>query len=203
MPAFAGWDEGRLALSQADPVLKAIIDLFPNRQLQPRGQLFHTLIRAIVGQQISVKAAQTVWERFVAVCGSVDPEAIARCSEGQLRSAGLSQRKASYILGISQDPVRCDTAHLSPMSDEQVLKTLSAYRGVGEWTAQMCMMFSLCRPDILPLKDIGLRRAVEKHYNRGERMTDAALIEVAQPWRPWRTIATWYLWRSLDSPPTP
>ena len=201
MKQFAGWDEGVSALCMADPVLKHIIQQFPGERLHPRGDLFQTLIRSIVGQQISVKAAQTVWDRFVGVVGRVTPEAIVARSEEDLRSAGLSQRKASYILGIAKDPDRCDMATLSGLSDEAVLKSLTAYRGVGEWTAQMCMMFSLCRPDILSLKDIGLRRGVERHYNDGVRMTDDEIRRVAKPWHPWASVATWYIWRSLDPIP--
>ena len=201
MSTFPGWCEGVTALVRADPVMGELIERLPNRQLEPRGDLFHTLVRAIVGQQISVKAAQTVWDRFVAVCGDVSPEAIVACSEEQIRSAGLSRMKASYILGIAREPARCSMETLASLSDEEVLKTLTVYRGVGEWTAQMCMIFSLCRPDILSLKDIGLRRGVERHYNGGERMTDAEIRAVAEPWRPWRSLATWYLWRSLDPVP--
>ena len=201
MAQFDGWDEGVSALCAADPVLKGLIEQFPGERLQPRGDLFQTLIRSIVGQQISVKAAQTVWDRFVAVVGTVAPESILACSEDELRAAGLSRMKVSYIIGISRDPDRCDMASLAVLPDEAVLKTLTAYRGVGEWTAQMCMMFSLCRTDILSLKDIGLRRGVEKHYNEGVRMTDEEIRKVAEPWHPWASVATWYIWRSLDPIP--
>ena len=201
MEQFAGWDEGVAALCAADPVLNTIIQQFPGERLQPRGDLFQTLIRSIVGQQISVKAAQTVWDRFVAIVGTVTPEAILAKSEDELRAAGLSQRKASYIQGIARAPERCDMATLSQLPDDAVLKSLTAYRGVGEWTAEMCMMFSLCRADILSLKDIGLRRGVEKHYNQGVRMTDDEIRAVAKPWHPWASIATWYIWRSLDPIP--
>ena len=201
MNTFPHWDKGVKALKASDPVLAGIIEQYPNEQMVPKGDLFQTLIRSIVGQQISVKAAQTVWDRFVGVCGETTPQAIVVCTEEQLRSAGLSRQKASYILGIANNPERCDLSRLSPLEDKEVLKALTAYRGVGEWTAQMCMMFALCRPDILSLKDIGLRRGVEKHYNNGVRMTDAGITQVAEPWKPWRSIATWYLWRSLDPIP--
>ena len=198
---FPNWHEGVAHLLKVDPVLAAIIDRYPDGMLVPKGDLFQTLIRSIVGQQISVKAAQTVWDRFVAVCGEVTPGAIQACTEDALRGAGLSRMKASYIQGIAANPDPLNLSELMLCSDDDVLKRLTAYRGVGEWTAQMCMMFSLCRPDILSLKDIGLRRGVEKHYNAGVRMTDSEIRAVAAPWAPWRSIATWYLWRSLDPIP--
>lgn len=201
MNTFPHWDKGVEALKASDSVLAGIIELYPNEQMVPKGDLFQTLIRSIVGQQISVKAAQTVWDRFVGVCGETTPQAIVACSEEHLRGAGLSRQKVSYILGIAREPERCDLARLHALEDQDVLRDLTAYRGVGEWTAQMCMMFALCRPDILSLKDIGLRRGVEKHYNEGVRMTDAEITQVAEPWKPWRSIATWYLWRSLDPIP--
>ena len=201
MNTFPQWQEGVQALCSADPVMARLIAQYPNEQMVPKGDLFQTLIRSIVGQQISVKAAQTVWDRFVGVCGETTPEAIVVCSEEHLRSAGLSRQKVSYILGIAREPERCDLARLHTLTDKEVLRELTEYRGVGEWTAQMCMMFALCRPDILSLKDIGLRRGVEKHYNEGVRMTDAEITAIAEPWRPWRSIATWYLWRSLDPIP--
>ena len=126
MAKFPGWDEGVAALRNADPMMGELISRFPKGHLEPKGDLFHTLIRAIVGQQISVKAAQTVWDRFVLVCGDVTPSAILQCSADDLRGAGLSRMKASYILGIAGAPESCDMEALIQMDDASVLRTLTA-----------------------------------------------------------------------------
>lgn len=198
MTTFPNWEAGTLYLGASDTVMAHLVARYPEQGLTPKADLFRTLIHAIVGQQISVKAAQSVWNRLVTVCGEITPEAIGLRTEEELRSAGLSRMKASYIAGIARDPSRTSMESLRDLSDVEVLKTLTAYRGVGDWTAQMCMIFALCRPDVLPLKDIGLRRAIERLYTQGERMTDEEITQIAEPWRPWRSVATWYLWRSLD-----
>ncbi|MEC7752172.1 MAG: DNA-3-methyladenine glycosylase [Myxococcota bacterium] len=198
---FPHWDQAVSELTAADPVMADLISQFPGERLEPKGEGFETLIRAIVGQQISVKAAQAVWDRTVASVGSITPSAFLEADEEQLRACGLSRQKVRYLRGIAQEPDRCDPLHLSSLSDAAVLAELTAYKGVGEWTAQMFMMFTLCRPDILSLKDIGLRRAVERHYAEGRRLDDGEIEAIAEPWRPWRSVATWFLWRSLDPIP--
>lgn len=201
MDRFPGWDEGVEHLGRVDPVLRDLIASFPNERLVPRARGFETLIRAIVGQQISVKAAQSVWDRFVACCGEVSPSSIMAQSSEELRACGLSGRKVEYVQGIAGEPQRVDSESLGRLTDDEVLGELTSYRGVGPWTAEMFMIFTLCRPDVLSLKDIGLRRAVESQYGDGQRMTDEQITLIAEPWRPWRSVATWYLWRSLDPIP--
>lgn len=198
---FPHWDQATIELTDRDPILAGIIDRFQDERLVPRGQGFETLIRAIVGQQISVKAAQAVWDRTVTCLGAVTPEAVVQAEEESLRACGLSRQKVRYLRGIAEAPEQCDAEGLAALSDGAVLEQLTAYKGVGEWTAQMFMIFTLCRPDVLSLKDIGLRRAVEGHYVDGRRLSDAEIQKIAEPWRPWRSVATWYLWRSLDPIP--
>jgi len=198
---FEGWEEGVAHLVKEDPILRALVETYPGEKLAPKDRPFETLVRSVVGQQISVKAAESVWLRFVGRLGEVSPEAILDCSVDELRACGLSGRKVEYVKGIADDPARCDPAQLTSLDDEDACRHLVAYRGVGEWTAQMFMIFALCRPDILSLKDIGLRRGVEKHYADGRRLSDQEIQNIAEPWRPWRSIATWYLWRSLDPIP--
>ena len=198
---FPSWDEGIEFLAQSDSVLSGLIADYPGERLEPRGRPFETLVRSVVGQQISVKAAESVWKRFLTRVGEVSPDAILACTEAELRSCGLSLRKAEYVRGIAEHPELCDPERLSGLGDAEVCKELVRYRGVGEWTAQMFMIFTLCRPDILSLKDIGLRRGVERLYADGRRLSDDEITEIARPWRPWRSIATWYIWRSLDPIP--
>ena len=214
------WPQARQELSAADPVLAGLISGFGEAALGSRGDPFTTLARSIVGQQISVKAAQSVWDRFAtAVSGSqqadhqllvnqpaltaVTPLAVMAMSVEQLRACGLSQRKAEYLGDLAQ---RFDQGDLLParwptMDDEAVIAELIRVRGIGRWTAEMFLIFNLLRPDVLPLDDIGLLRAMGLHWLQGVTPTRAQAQDLAQRWAPWRTAATWYLWRSLDPVP--
>lgn len=202
------WPQARQELSAADPVLAGLIAGFGDAALGSRGDPFTTLARSIVGQQISVKAAQSVWDRFsTAVCAgtpqSITPVAVMAMSVAQLRGCGLSQRKAEYLGDLAQ---RFDQGDLLParwpgMDDEAVIAELIRVRGIGRWTAEMFLIFNLLRPDVLPLDDIGLLRAMGLHWLQGVTPTRAQAQDLAQRWAPWRTAATWYLWRSLDPVP--
>jgi len=201
------WDEAKRALSRRDPRLRRLIARFPDIAISRRYDPFTTLVRAITGQQISVKAADTVWARIVAAPGGqprrVVPSVIVGLEDGVLRSCGLSTRKAEYIRDLA---ARFADGRIRPrrwhaMDDEAVIAELDAVKGIGRWTAEMFLMFSLLRPDVLPVDDIGLQRAVELLYNDGERMTIAELRRIAEPWAPWRSVATWYLWRSIEPEP--
>jgi len=202
------WPQARQELSAADPVLAGLIAGFGDAALGSRGDPFTTLARSIVGQQISVKAAQSVWDRFsTAVCAgtpqSITPVAVMAMSVAQLRACGLSQRKAEYLGDLAQ---RFDQGDLLParwpaMDDEAVIAELIRVRGIGRWTAEMFLIFNLLRPDVLPLDDIGLLRAMGLHWLQGVTPTRAQAQDLAQRWVPWRTAATWYLWRSLDPVP--
>ena len=197
------WPQAKRALGRRDPVMDGIIRAFPRIALRSRGDPFQTLARAIVGQQISVKAADSVWARLVAAAVAVAPEAILGLGEARLRACGLSQRKAEYLRDLAAHFVD-GTIHLDrwpAMDDEAVIAELVQVRGIGRWTAEMFLMFNLLRPDVLPVDDLGLQRAVSIHYGCGEAVPPAALREVGQAWAPWRSVATWYLWRSLDPVP--
>lgn len=201
-PAY--WDEALAHLVKRDRILRKIIPKHPEVHLLTRGEPFATLARAVVGQQISVKAADTVWERCLSVCTRrATPAAFTRAGIEGLRSAGLSQRKAEYLLDLAAHfqqglvhPKQWDA-----MADEEVITELTAIRGIGRWTAEMFLIFNLRRPDILPLDDVGLLRAISLHYFSGEPVSRFEAREVAQAWKPWCTVATWYLWRSLDPVP--
>jgi DNA-3-methyladenine glycosylase II len=207
-PAY--WPDAKRALRKADPVMAALIARHPRGALVSRGDPFTTLARAIVGQQISVKAATAVWQRVQQSCPGLPPAVVARKRVSTLRACGLSERKAEYLRDLAQhfDRRHIDPAVLQRSTDAEVVACLTAVRGVGRWTAEMFLIFNLLRPDVLPLDDLGLLKAVSVNYLDGEpvqrligRAGRARVAEIAQAWAPWRSVATWYLWRSLDPHP--
>lgn len=198
-PGF--WDEASAQLMRRDRILKKLIPHHHGEWLAPSGTPFVTLARAIVGQQISVKAADSMWARFVQACGRTpSPACVMRLAETDLRLSGLSKRKAEYILDLAVHfaEKRIRPAAWRGMDDESVVSELCSIRGIGRWTAEMFLIFNLQRPDILPLDDLSLLKAISLHYFSGEPVSRFEAREVAQAWAPWRTVATWYLWRSLD-----
>lgn len=197
------WQRACAELSAADPVMAALIGRFPGLSLRSRGDAFSTLARSIVGQQISVKAADAVWSRFSAALPAVTPAAVLAAAPDPLRAAGLSLRKIEYLQDLARHFSAGDI-HVSrwdAMDDAAVIAELTAVRGIGVWTAEMFLIFTLMRPDVLPVDDLGLQKAVAIHYGDGERVGRTALVARGEAWRPWRTVATWYLWRSLDPLP--
>lgn len=198
------WDDAVSQLMRRDRIMRKLIPQHPEVFLTSRGNPFVTLARSIVGQQISVKAAETVWQRFLLSCGKrPTPQSVQRAGLTGLREAGLSQRKAEYVIDLSQhfiDKLVHPTRWAS-MEDEGVIQELTAIRGIGRWTAEMFLIFNLQRPDVLPLDDVGLLKAISLHYFSGEPVSRFEAREVSQAWQPWRTVATWYLWRSLDPVP--
>jgi DNA-3-methyladenine glycosylase II len=207
------WDEATRALGRADPIMKRLIRRFPDIHLARRGDPFTTLARAIVGQQISVKAAQTIWERFATAAGAmrdtdalappVDPARVKRLRVPTLRRCGLSQRKAEYLRDLAAHFAsgRLDPTSWTALSDDELIAALTDVKGIGRWTAEMFLIFHELRADVLPVDDIGLQRAVALHYHGGERVPPAAIRDLAIRWQPYRSVATWYLWRSLDPIP--
>ena len=197
------WERACADLVKRDRIMKKLIPQFGPVHLMTRGEPFVTLARSIVGQQISVKAAQTVWDRLLAACPSVAPAAVVKLGYERLAACGLSKRKAEYILDLGQHFLG-STLHVdrwATMDDEDVIAELIQIRGIGRWTAEMFLIFNLMRPDVLPLDDLGLIKAISVNYFSGEPVTRSEAREVAANWEPWRTVATWYMWRSLE--PTP
>lgn len=198
------WDDALAQLVKRDRILKKIIPQFPDIWLTTRGNPFITLSRSICGQQISVKAAESVWQRVLLECGKrPTPAAVQKAGLERLRSAGLSGRKAEYILDLSThfSDKLVQPSKWAHMPDEDIIEELTAIRGIGRWTAEMFLIFNLQRPDVLPLDDVGLLNAISLHYFSGEPVSRFEAREVAQGWQPFRTVATWYLWRSLDPVP--
>jgi DNA-3-methyladenine glycosylase II len=194
------WPTACTELAAADPVMAALIARYPDCVLGNRGDPFQTLARAIVGQQISVKAADSIWARFEALAETVSPVRIAVLDPEALAACGLSRRKVEYLVDLAGHFVdeRIEPARWKKMEDEAVIAELIDVRGIGRWTAEMFLIFNLRRPDIWPVDDIGLQKAVALHYLNNERPTPKALRAHGERHAPWRTVATWYLWRSLD-----
>jgi len=204
------WPRARRALAAADPVLARIIRRHPRVALVSRGDPFSTLARSIVGQQISVKAADAVWSRLLTACPQLSPAVVLRRRATTLRSCGLSERKAEYLRDLAAHFAdgRVDAASFAAMSDEAIIERLTDIRGIGRWTAEMFLIFNLLRPNVLPLDDLGLLKAVSLHYLDGvptrdllRRQGREQVRRLAAAWTPWSSVATWYLWRSLDPVP--
>jgi DNA-3-methyladenine glycosylase II len=168
-----------------------------------RGEAFTTLARSIVGQQISVKAADSVWQRFLEICPKCTPAQVLKAGPDALAACGLSKRKAEYVIDLAEHfkAKRVHADKWTEMDDEEVISELIQIRGIGRWTAEMFLIFNLLRPNILPLDDLGLLKGISINYFSGEPVSRSDAREVAANWEPWRTVATWYLWRSLDSAP--
>ncbi len=204
-PAY--WMQAKRALGRSDTTLATIIAAHPRVALASRGDPFTTLARSITGQQISVKAAAAVWGRFSACCGVLSPKAVLKKRAKTLRACGLSDRKVEYIRDLARHFVtgRVDPSRFEHQSDEEIIAELVDIRGIGRWTAEMFLIFNLLRPNVLPLDDLGLLKAVSVNYLDGEPIAGKAgrarVIALAGAWEPWRSVATWYLWRSLDPVP--
>jgi DNA-3-methyladenine glycosylase II len=204
-PAY--WEDACKHLAKRDRVMRKLIPKCGNGHLKGRGDAFTTLARSIVSQQISVKAAQTVWDRFLAVVpgGTVhlQPAGVLKLQATELRAAGLSARKVEYLNDLAQH-FSTGSVHerqWAEMDDEAIVDELVAIRGIGRWTAEMFLMFHLARPNVLPLDDAGLIKGISINYFSGEPVSRAEAREVGDAWAPFRSVATWYIWRSLE--PTP
>jgi DNA-3-methyladenine glycosylase II len=201
------WDDACKHLSKRDRVMRKLIPRFGEGRLQSRGDAFTTLARSIVGQQISVKAAQSVWNRFASLMGEpsthLAPAALLSLEAAAMRAAGLSTRKCEYLCDLAAH-FASGTVHVGQwqqMEDEAIIDELVAIRGIGRWTAEMFLIFHLMRPNVLPLDDIGLLNGISLNYFSGEPVSRAEAREVGDAWAPFRSVATWYIWRSLDPLP--
>ena len=189
-PAY--WDDACKHLMKKDRVMKRLIPQFGDATLQTRGDAFTTLARSIVGQQISVKAAQTVWDRFAKLPRKVTPANVLKLKVDDMRAAGLSARKVEYLV---------DLALTFDAGAVHIIAELVDIRGIGRWTAEIFLMFHLMRPNVLPLDDVGLINGISKNYFSGESVSRSDAREVAAAWSPYCSVATWYIWRSLDPLP--
>lgn len=194
------WADACKHLVKKDRVMKRLIPSIGNSALQSRGDAFSTLARSIVSQQISVKAAQTVWNRFAALPADMTPAHVLRLKVDDMRAVGLSARKIEYLvdLSIHFDAGKVHVTDWQAMDDEAIIAELVAIRGIGRWTAEMFLMFYMTRPNVLPLDDVGLINGISRNYFSGESVSRSDAREVAAAWAPYCSVATWYIWRSLD-----
>jgi DNA-3-methyladenine glycosylase II len=197
------WAEACKHLVKKDRVMKRLIPQFGEACLQRRGDPFITLARSIVGQQISVKAAQTIWDRFTLLSKRLSPDAVLKLKVDDMREAGLSARKIEYVvdLALHFDSGALHVETWEEMDDEAIIAELVGIRGIGRWTAEMFLIFHMMRPNVLPLDDVGLINGISQSYFSGEAVSRSEIREVAEAWAPYCSVATWYLWRSLDPLP--
>ncbi len=203
MTAPSYWKRATRELSERDAVIRRIVAKSQGLTLRSRGDAFNTLARSIVGQQISVKAAASVWQKLIAAVPAVRPEVIHTHDVESLRTCGLSRSKVAYLQDLARHFVenRLDVKRWKQMSDDELIAELTQVHGIGRWTAEMFLIFYMTRPDVLPVDDIGLQRAMSLHYNRGRPLSKLKMNSIAKLWLPWRSVATWYMWRSLDPVP--
>jgi len=197
------WAEACKHLMKRDRVMKNLIPQYPGVSLQSRGDAFVTLARSIVGQQISVKAAQSVWDRFAVLPKSLTPAQVLKLKVDDMRAAGLSARKVEYLVDLALHFAnnQVHEAAWVDMDDEAIIAELVAIRGIGRWTAEMFLIFHMMRPDVLPLDDVGLINGISRCYFSGDPVSRSEAREVSASWAPYRSVATWYIWRSLDPVP--
>jgi DNA-3-methyladenine glycosylase II len=188
-------------LKKSDPILSAIIERVGPCRMEFGPPEFHSLAEAIVYQQLNGKAAVTIFRRFAALAGEpLTPEGILKLTDAQLRSVGLSKQKSSYLKDMAGRATRgeLDFSRLPAMTDDEVIRHLTQVKGVGVWTAHMFLMFTLRRPDVLPTGDYGIQMAIKKHYKKRKVPKPEMMAKIAKSWEPYRSVACWYLWRSLD-----
>jgi DNA-3-methyladenine glycosylase II len=197
------WSQAKNELKKKDKKLGKIIDSYPNDFLFSKSDPFLTLARSIVGQQISVKAAQSVWDRLILKIGKISPKLIYKANYNKLKSAGLSRQKVIYLKNLAYSFISNEIQIKSwnKMSDNEIIDELTKIKGIGKWTAEMFLIFNLCRADVFPLDDIGVIKGVCKIYKLKYPVDRDKLIKIGNKWKPYRSVATWYLWRSLDPIP--
>ena len=198
-PAY--WNSAKRILSKRDPVLKKIINKFNKGFLTTRKDPFFSLCRTIIGQQISTKAADSIWLKFDKKCKrKILPINVLKLSSSSLRSAGLSRQKVSYLKNIAKSfkNKSFNIRNLKKMDDEQAISYITQLKGLGIWSAQMFLMFNLNRPDIFPTKDIGLVRAISKNYKTSYPPSERFLNKISKLHLGYRSVFTWYMWRSID-----
>jgi len=201
LPIF--WDQAKRELGQADPRMKEIISRYQGEILKSRGSAFETLARSIVGQQISVKAAESVWQKVLLRVRIPTPEMFLTHSVSSLRKCGLSERKVIYLKDLAQHfkSGKIHSRDWARMTDEEIITELTDVKGIGRWTAEMFLIFHLLRPDVFPKADLGLQKGLSVAYSVKYPVSDKSLERFRKKFSPWGSVATWYLWRILDPIP--
>ena len=200
MDMLLQWNKAIKELSEKDNIISKIISQYPNEKMIMKNDTLHTLVRSIVGQQISVKAADAIWNRLEEACeNNISEESLLKLKKEELRNIGLSNTKSDYILNVVNANIT--KMKWEKLEDDEIKEKLCEIKGIGPWTAEMFLIFRLGRPNVLPLGDIGLINAINLNYNNNEKLSKEELIGFKSKWNPWCSIATWYMWRSLDPIP--
>ena len=205
MAENGAFEAARRTLAETDPILSPFIEAIGPCRLAPAPDPFIALVEAIISQQLSVKAADTIFARLVSICPgkSITPKKIVSADESALREAGLSRQKIGYMKDLAgrwvAGEIRPKEFHSLP--DEEIIARLIEVKGIGRWTAEMFLIFALNRTDVLPVGDLGLKKAVRQAYRLRQLPSPEDIQKIADPWRPYRSIATWYLWKSLNNGP--
>ena len=194
------WEEAKAELMKRDRIMKKLIPQFGDLHLVGHPDPFTTLARSVVGQPVTNKVADVAWNKLLVVCPKITPAQVVKAGGEQLAGCGLSKRKTEYILDLADHfkAKRVPANQWAEMGDEAVIAELVQIRGITRWTAEMFLIFNLLRPNVLPLDDPGLIQGISHNYFSGEPVSRSDAREVSANWEPWRTVATWYLWRSLD-----
>ncbi len=197
------WGKACKDLAKSDPIMRKLIRVYGKAPLKSRGNAFETLFRSIVGQQISVKAAQSVWNKTTALVDVTDPQSVLSKEKALLRTAGLSERKVEYVKDLARHFVNREVHPLqwSKMTDEEIIDELIQIRGIGRWTAEMFLIFHVLRPNVFPVDDLGLQKGISVQYKKRYPMSERQLALFRKKFDPWCSVATWYLWRALDPIP--
>lgn len=197
------WHTAKAHLGKRDKVMKKIIAAYDGELMVTKGDAFYTLARAIAGQQISVKAADNIWKRLEAALGKITPEKVAYAPSKILRPCGFSNSKVIYLHALANHFLenKKTVKHWPKMTEDKIIAELTSIKGIGRWTAEMFLIFHLGRPDVLPLGDLGLLKSIYRHYNKSEKMSLSEVRALGERWAPYRSVATWYLWRALDPVP--
>ena len=197
------WQKAKKALSNKDKKLSKVIKSYPDDFLFSKSDPFFTLARSIVGQQISVKAAQSVWDKLEIKVSKINPQIIIKTHSNTLKSVGLSRQKVNYLKNLAsafiERNIKLDM--WNKMTDEEIIQDLIQIKGIGRWTAEMFLIFNLCRPDVFPLDDIGMIKGLCKIYKLRYPLDKVVVLKLGNKWKPYRSVATWYLWRTLDPIP--
>lgn len=197
------WRQAIRELAERDEVIHKLIQHSSGSALNSHGDAFTSLVRSIIGQQISIKAAATVWQRLTTVAPKISPTILLRMDGSILRSCGISLRKVTYLQDLSQyfTSGRLNEALWKDAEDEALIAELTKVKGIGRWTAEMFLIFHMLRPNVLPLDDLGLQRAISLYYNDSQPVSRLQMVAIARPWQPWCSVATWHLWRGHDPIP--
>ena len=195
------WYKAKRILSKKDPILRKIIKKYKKGFLTTRNNPFFSLCRTIVGQQISTKAADSIWSKFEKKCKKrIVPNTVLQRPSRDLKKAGLSRQKVSYLKNIAKNFINksFDVRELKKMDDDEAINYITKLKGLGVWSAEMFLMFNLNRPDIFPIKDIGMLRAISKNYKTSYPPSKRFLDKISRKHAGYRTVFTWYMWRSID-----